>query len=177
MLIWIIASLWILQSPTQLSSELIERDVISATITSCTNPGLLFYVASNFTQTHTLAGVSMLTLNEFACLWCAQVCWLGHSPYKGILTWLGGFLWNPLHQERGPPQLILSDALLAVIGKTIKRTLADKKALPDARNKAHLYWPLSDLYECLKMALIRDRGKPVCSWHTQLSMNSPQRPR
>lgn len=33
-------------------------------------------------------------------------------------------------------QLILSDALLAVIGKTIKRTLVDKKGPESKRNKA-----------------------------------------
>lgn len=52
-------------------------------------------------------------------------------------------------RKRAPPQLILSDALLAAIGKIIKRTLADKKGLVQCIT---LYWLISDLYERLKTA-------------------------
>lgn len=140
-------SLWILQSPAQLPSELVEKADIRAAKAAGTKPGC----CSAFTPTHTqtLTGVSLLTRDEFVGLWCAQVCWLSVSPYKGVLTRRVVFLWSPLHQGRGHPRLILSDALLVAIGKTIKRTLADKReALSDVSNKAHLYWPLSDLYEC-----------------------------
>lgn len=148
MLIWGIASLWILQSPTQLSSKLIEWALISGTNTAGTKLGLLFCVAPTFTQTDTLTGVSVLTRDEFVGLWCAQVCWLGHSLNKGVLTWLGGFLRNPLLSSAYLIRCIISHDWQ----NYQKNINWQQKALSDACNKAHVYWPQCDLYECPKMA-------------------------
>lgn len=63
---------------------------------------LLFRVGAN-TCSNAATGVSVLTRDEFAGLWCAQVCWLRVNPYKGVLTRRRVFLWNPPPTPRQRP--------------------------------------------------------------------------